>query len=182
MLEMERKVKKLLLGSVVCFASSVCFAKGYYAGAAYSMLDTDLKAYGFKFSTEPTALNFKLGNEFSKNFAAEALLGLGLSEDKVNSEFDFELTLLGVAAVWILTLNETFKVYGKVGLAQIKYDDSDGDKSDASGLLYGVGCSINFNPKFGASLEYIQYPDGEYDDFDVDVETSAINLGAFIKF
>lgn len=177
-------MKKIVFGSVFVLAANVSTADGFYAGVDYSMLDTDLKGYGFNLGTEPTALNFKIGKEFSRYFAAEALLGLGLSDDEVkNADFDFELeSVLGIAAVGMIPLNETFKFYGKLGLAQVNYDDSDGDKSDGSGLLYGVGCAVNFNPKFGANIEYVQYPDGEYDDYEVDVETSVINIGAFMKF
>ena len=177
-------MKNILLSGIVVAASNVCIASDFYAGADYSMLDTELKGYGSKVGTEPAALNFKLGKEFSKHFAAEAMLGVGLSDDKVeDSDFDFELdTLFGVAAVGLLPLNESAKLYGKVGFAKIDYDDSDGDSSDASGLLYGVGASVDLSSEFGVNIEYLQYPDGEYDDFDVDVETTVINLGAYVRF
>ena len=81
-----------------------------------------------------------------------------------------------------LPLNDVFKVYGKIGLAKIEYSDSDDDRADASGLLYGVGFAADFSEKYGVSLEYIQYPDGEYDDYEIDVETASLNLGVYRKF
>ena len=73
-------------------------------------------------------------------------------------------------------------VLSKIGLAKIEYNDSDEDPSDANGLLYGVGASFDFNSNYGVNLEYIQYPDGEYEDYDIDVETASINLGIYKRF
>ena len=85
-------------------------------------------------------------------------------------------------AVGILPVSETFDLYAKLGLVQIDYDDSDGDSADASGVSFGFGASFDVSDALGFNLEYIQYPDGEYDEFPVDIETTALNLGVYWKF
>lgn len=177
-------MKKCLLAVAVLAASNLCVANEIYVGVDYSMLDVELKVANITLDSEPSAINLKLGNSFNENFAIEAIFGLGLSDDRVSrSDFDFELeNLFGISAVGLIPLNEVVKLYGKIGVAQIDYDDSDGDESDASGLFYGFGISADFTPKFGMSLEYLQYPDGEYKDYNVDIETTSLNLGAHIRF
>ena len=48
--------------------------------------------------------------------------------------------------------------------------------------MFGVGATFDITKKFGFNLEYVQYPDGEYDNFDIDVEASALNIGGYVKF
>ncbi|MBA55617.1 MAG: hypothetical protein CMK89_14275 [Pseudomonadales bacterium] len=177
-------MKKMFMAAALFGATNASFADGFYVGADYLMLDTDLKAYGDSASVEPKALSVKFGGEFNQYFAAEAMLGIGLKDDTVkDADFDFELDLLiGVSAIGMLPINDVFKLYGKIGLAKIEYNDSDEDPSDANGLLYGVGASFDFNSNYGVNLEYIQYPDGEYEDYDIDVETASINLGIYKRF
>lgn len=177
-------MKKCLLAGAILAAANVCVANEIYVGVDYSMLDVELKGYDVTLDSEPAAINLKLGNTFNENFAIEAILGMGLIDDSVSgADFDFELdNLFGISAVGLIPLNETVKLYGKVGVAKIDYDDSDGDKSDASGLFYGVGISADFTRRFGMSLEYLQYPDGDYEDYKVDIETTSLSLGAHIRF
>ena len=177
-------MKKILMATALFGASNICVANQFYLGADYLMLDTDLKAYGDSASVEPKALSVKFGGEFNRYFAAEAMLGIGVRDDAVkDADFDFELDLLiGVSAIGILPVNDVFKLYGKIGLAKIEYNDSDEDPSDANGLLYGFGASVDFNSNYGVNLEYIQYPDGEYENYDIDVETASINLGVYKRF
>ena len=53
---------------------------------------------------------------------------------------------------------------------------------NANGVMFGVGATFDITKKFGFNLEYVQYPDGEYDNFDIDVEASALNIGGYVKF
>ncbi|MEE2730334.1 MAG: outer membrane beta-barrel protein [Pseudomonadota bacterium] len=177
-------MRKMVLAAVLSSAASFSSANGFYVGADYLMLDTDLKAFGESAGTEPKGLSVKFGGAFSEYFSGEAMLGIGTQDDTVkDAGFDFELDLLiGASVIGSLPLNDVFKVYGKIGLAKIEYSDSDDDRADASGLLYGVGFAADFCEKYGVNLEYIQYPDGEYDDYEIDVETASLNLGVYRKF
>ena len=177
-------MKKLLIAGLISFASLAAQAEGWHAGLQYSLLDAELADSGFTTDSEPSAVNFSVGKKIHENFAVEGLLGFGLSDDEVeDSGFDFELkTVIGISAVGILPLTENFSLYGKLGVAQIEYNDSDGDSSDGSGALFGAGLMFDVNEQFGLNLEYVRYPDAEYDDFDIDIEASTLNFGVYMKF
>ena len=177
-------MKKIVVTGLLYLCSTMAQAENWYAGAAYSQLDTELNAGGFALETSPSAINLTVGRTFNKNFALEGLLGFGLNDDGVESaNFDFELkSVVGASAVGILPLSDSLSLYGKLGLANVQYDDSDGDAADAKGAIYGAGIKVNFSENIGMNVEYAQYPEGEYKDFDIDVETSTLNLGVVVKF
>lgn len=173
-------MKKIIAASVLCLSSGLVSAENYYASVAYSMLDAELSSGGSSADSEPTAFNFFGGVSVSENFAVEGVIGFGLSDDGVGSfsgaEFELD-SLFGLYGVGILPVTEEFNVYAKLGLATIKFNDVDSDKSDGTGLSYGLGAEVKLNEKFGAAIEYIAYPDAEYSDgYDIDVEASAIAL------
>ena len=177
-------MKKTVVIATLLSLSTVTYAEGWYLGLAYSSLEAELESGGIKRDSNPDGINLMPGYKFSKNFAVEGLLGTGISDDRVENEsFDFELkSVLGVSAVGILPLSKHFDLYGKVGFAQVEYDDSDGDSADASGAMFGIGAAFNVTERFGFNLEYVQYPDGEYDDFNIDIEANALNLGVYYNF
>ena len=177
-------MKKILVAGFVGSFSTVVLAEGWYGGIQYSLLDAEIDAGSWTADSEPSAINLNAGKTINENFAVEGLLGFGLSDDEVeDSGFDFELkTVVGVMAVGILPVAENFSIYGKLGVAQVEYDDSDGDSSDGSGILFGAGVAFDINDQYGLNLEYLWYPDAEYDDFDIDVEAGTFSFGAYMKF
>lgn len=177
-------MKKIMLTSVLFLVATTAHAEDWYASLHYSSLDVELSSGGESADSEPDGVTFLIGRMLSKNLAVEGLIGMGLSDDDVeNSSFDFELeSALGVSVVGFYPAADTLNLYGKLGVALVEYDDSDGDASDASGIMFGLGAALAINEQFGLNVEYIQYPDGEYDDFDIDVEASALNFGGYFKF
>lgn len=183
-MNINKSLSLFLFATSLAIGSVQSHAEDWYVGLSYSVLDAELEAAGFTAETEPNGVNAVIGYKINQHIAVEGLVGLGLGDDAVeNQNFDFELdNIVGLSAVGTLPLSENFSVYGKLGVAQIEYDDSDGDASEASGALFGVGAMLAITKTIGVNLEYIDYPDGDYDDFDIDVEASAINLGVVIKF
>lgn len=180
-------MKKLIAISILCATSTFALAEtNLYGGISYSMLDAELSGNGESEDTSPTALNFFGGATFNKNAAVELVLGKGLSDDDVGpSSYDLQFELdqfIAVYGVGILPVSEQLDLYGKVGLASVEYTDSDSDDSSGSGISYGVGGEFKFTQQIGASLEYVFYPDAEYDDYEVDIETNAINLRLNVHF
>ena len=177
-------MKKIVVTGVLFLLMSTAYADNTYVGLSYSSLDVELDAGGITADSEPSGINLVLGNSVSENISFEGLFGFGIGDDEVeNAGFDFELKhVIGFSAVGRLPISEAISLYGKLGIAQVKYDDSDGDSSDASGVMYGIGAAFDITEQFGLNLEYIQYPEGEYDDFDIDVEASALNAGLYFKF
>ncbi len=174
---------KKVLACMLLGASSTAMAGDWYGTVEYSRLDTELSVPGFSSDTDPDALNFKVGKMLHENFAIEGLVGVRYSDDSVEGAFDFEMSsLIGVNAVGVLPLSDSFNLFAKVGLVDIDYNDSDRDKSSATGASFGAGVDVNFTDNVGLTLEYVQYPDGEYDDLPVDVESSAVNFGVKYSF
>ena len=156
----------------------------WYAGVAYSILDVELESGGQKSDSEPGALNVTVGYEFNKYFAAEGLFGVGIYDDRVaNAGFAIEMdSVIGLSAVGILPLTKTFSLYGKLGFAQIEYEDDDADSADGDGAMYGIGAAFDVNEKVSFNIDYIQYPDADYDNSDIDVEAKTFNVGINFKF
>jgi len=178
-------MKKIAIASALCLCSTATYAQSWYLGSAYSRLDTQLDArFVGDLEVEPSALNIFAGYRGGQYFAIEGVLGAGISEDEVErANFDFELKgLVGIAAVGLLPVSEAFDIYGKLGVAYVLYDDSDDDSADARGLMLGVGARFNITEQFGFNVEYVQYPDGEYDDFPIEIETRALNMGGYVMF
>ncbi len=176
-------IKIMTIASLFLFSAAV-HAEGWSTGVQYSKLSSELESRYLTSDTEPSGINILIGYEFSKYFAVEGLLGAGISDDNVErSSFDFELKYVnGISAIGILPITETFNFYGKLGVAQVKYNDSDEDTSGASGVMFGAGASISVTEQFGFNLEYVRYPDGEYNYIGIDVETSVLNFGGYFKF
>ena len=177
-------MKKLIATSVLCLSTGFVSANEPYASVAYSMLDSEFSFQGESFDSEPTAINIIGGVSINESFALEALVGLGLSDDDIDSfDAEFELdSLYGIYAVGALPVSDNFNLYAKFGVVNINFEDVDSDKYDGSGISYGLGAEARINEKFGAALEYVIYPDAELSRYDVDVETAAINLRFNVYF
>lgn len=178
-------MKKLIAASILCATTTFTLAEtNFYGGLAYSMLDAELSSQGESEDSSPTAFNFFGGALLNKNASVELVLGKGMSDDNVGPlDWEFELDqFIGVYAVGILPVSEQVDFYGKLGLASVEYTDAASDDSSGSGLSYGLGGELKFTQQIGASLEYVFYPDAEYDDYEIDIETNAINLRLNVHF
>jgi len=172
-------MKKFVVSLVLVLSSSLSNAKDLYGGIAYSLLESDITLMGVSFESEPSAFKFIGGTSLNKNFAIEAVVGVGAKDDDIGPfDAEFELNqLLGLYGVGIYPANDTLSLYGKVGVVGLEYEDMDGDKASGSGVGFGVGTEIKFTQHLSGALEYNIYPDAEYDDFDdVDVETKSIDF------
>ncbi|WP_086929475.1 outer membrane beta-barrel protein [Agarilytica rhodophyticola] len=178
-------MKKVVVAVITLLFSAFIHAEGWYTGLTYSIADVELDFGDFREDREPGGVNIIAGHRFNQSFAIEGFVGTGVIDDKVVSDgFDFELkSVVGITAVGIFpTIADTFNIYGKLGLAKVKYDDSDGDASAASGIMFGVGAAFDITQRIVFTIEYIEYPSGEYDDFFIDVEANALNVGGYFKF
>lgn len=159
----------LAVGSVVAHADP-------YAGV--NLTKVNYKEDGFD-TASPTALTFRLGNQFNQNLAVEGRLGLGLSEDQVEG-ITVELDrYFGVYAKAILPASETFSIYGLVGY-------TDGDltfsipgfslSSSDSDFSFGFGVDIQVSKTVILNAEFAQLVKG--DGFEVE----GVSFGLGFKF
>jgi hypothetical protein len=177
-------VKKQLLGFLtVSLFSSAAMAQGGYIGIDLGTIDAELSADGFSetYRAEPTALRVRGGGLFSKHFALEGYIGLGLADDEIGGTgLDFELTqLIGANAVGIIPLGNVFSLYGKLGIASVEFEDGDGDKYDDMGLTYGFGVKFNTGSVGAVVIEYAVLPDAVNDEYGIDlnVESEMLSIG-----
>ncbi len=175
-------MKKVFLTGLLAL-SAAANAGDWYVGGSFSVLDTEHTIFGASADAQPTSLNLVFGHKFHRNFAVEGLVGFGVSDDSVGGVYDFELdSIVGVSAVGILPISDSFELFAKLGYAQADYSDSDGDDADASGAIYGVGSNYSISSNLALTLEYTVYPDGDYDNFPIDVETDAVSFGLNYQF
>ena len=110
------------------------------------------------FTFDWQALDVGVGKFFSKHFAAEARLGVGISDDTnfgQNAKLDFSLGayLRGEAA-----LTPRFSVYGLLGVAYTDVGASSAfltNKDAEFSPSYAVGALFNLNKKSSVGLEYL---------------------------
>ena len=169
-------VVNVVLATVLTVLSSAVHANGWYLGLSYSSLDVDIEVLG---SSEPLGMSLTAGYEFGSRFSVEASLGIGVNDSNIAdyTDFSFELdSVMTVSAVGALPLSNRVGVYGKLGLALLNYSDSDGDTAEAAGIAWALGARCSLTDQLGLGLEYVAYPDGEYDDFTNDVEATTVNI------
>lgn len=183
-------MKKSMLGLVAASVlSSSAFAQTGYFGADFSFISAELSADTFlgTFSedVDPTAIRLRGGVELNENFAIEGVLGLGLQDDKA-SDFGFEVgldKLFGVYAVGIIPLDRTFSLFGKLGFANVGYEDEEGDTIDDTGASFGFGAKVNFDRRgSGMIIEYTILPDIDDEDAGWKIESEMISIGAQFAF
>lgn len=188
-----KKMKKMVLAAALSVAMSGAFAQdssfavapeNMYGSIKYTMLDVDLNAAGLGFDTSPRAVSLGFGYKVNDYLAVEGLLGFGLDEDKISgTSGDFELDqMYGVSAVGYLPITDVVRLFAKVGFVQLDFDDSDGDKSDASGAMFGGGIEVGITKNLAFQIEYMELPDGEYDDYPIDVEGEMASMGLILQF
>ena len=182
-------MKKITAAAMLFLLSATGYAHHanpfWYTGVNYSILDVQLESAGQQSDAEPGAINVFVGYEFNKYLAVEGLLGRGIYDDRVsNQSFAIELdSIIGISAVGIMPLSDSFSLYGKLGFAQVEYEDDTGRTGDGSGAMYGVGAAFDISETTTFNVEYVRYPDGDYDTSNTfDIETNAFNLGVSFKF
>lgn len=175
------KFKSIAAAVAAASISSVAFAEGTYVALDYGTINTEISSDRFSgsYEADPSALTVAFGNQFNPNFAVEAQVGLGISEDEFeDSTLEIELSqMLSVNFIGLLPVNESFAFYGKAGLMKLEFEDSDNDKYDDTGVAYGVGGKLSISPAAAFKIEYSVLPDTQNDEYDLDIESKILKLG-----
>ena len=189
-------MKKFLTYSLtllmLLLVNTVTLAEERLYDLQYVLLDTDVEGAGF----EPEALQFKYIIPYSPLIDFEALLALGIDEQKVTRSvpgvgpFTQKCKLsniVGVLGKIHFALEPRVYFYAHLGVARIEYDISssadgispDGSVSD-TGAAYGIGLSFALLKKGAFVLEYNQFPDVNKQGTSID--TAALSLGYQMPF
>lgn len=153
---------------------------GWYLGGAYGMTSADIDTSSMPGLTiDDSGTGFKIygGFQFNKYLGAEVgYVDFGKFDVTAGSTGDLSATAYTVAAVGTLPLNESFALYGKVGMWMWKSKSSipgtTGD--DGTDIFYGAGVRYNFNKNWGLTLDVEQY--------DSDDSVTMTSLGVRYKF
>jgi OOP family OmpA-OmpF porin len=147
---------------------------GWYVGAAYGMSSFSVDTAGVPstVTVDDSDTGFKIygGFQFNKHLGAEVgyvdfgKVGFSGSAFGIPVTGDTGLTAFTIAGVGTLPLNESFALFGKVGLwswsatgsataggVSVSADDSGSD------VFYGVGARYNLNKNWGLTLELENY-------------------------
>ena len=167
--------------ALTSLAATSVWAETGYIGAEIGQVDAEFTADYFSgsFDSQPTAFRVKGGGELNPNLAIEGYLGMGLGKDTIeDTEIDAEVdTMIGLDVKGLLPLGDAAKLYAKVGLARITFEDSDNDEYSKNGFSYGVGGQVSINETMAITLDYTVFPDAENKEYELDVESQMISIG-----
>ena len=157
-------------------AVGAAHAEGLYAGALLTRTTVSVDGLG---DTNPTAIGATLGMSINKNFAIEARLGVGLTDDSLlgaNIKVD---NFAGFYGKGILPLSDKASVYGLLGYTQGKLKVSGplgADTGSDSDVSYGIGADFAISGNTSVGIEWARLFKG--DDYKVD----GLTLGVSFKF
>lgn len=172
------KIAALIFG-ISTFAAAHA-QQGLYVGVNLGQAEYDEDGFP---SAEPTAISFKVGNQFNKNFAVEARLGTGLSDDDVSisgQRFDVEVdNFYGVYAKGIVPLSGVFSLYGLVGYTHGEITGSGrgiSASSSDSDFSYGIGADFAVSKTLSVNFEWARLFEGD------NYKVNALSAGVAYKF
>lgn len=148
-------ITKLISVAVLSLATvGAAHAEGLYAGALLTRTTVSIDGFG---DANPMAIGAKLGMPINKNFAVEARLGTGLSDDSLLG-IDVKVdSFAGVYAKGILPLSDTASVYGLLGYMQskLKFEGAGGSASGSdSDVSYGFGADFALSGGTSVGVEW----------------------------
>lgn len=146
-----------------------------------------------------TAYKIQVGYQYSQNFAVEGgYINLGeatysASYTGGSANAKAEASGLNIAAVGILPINQSFSVFGKLGLidAKVKVSaNATGPGGSASGSAsstdwrpyFGAGGTYNVNKQLGIRIEYEQFNGLGDDKKTGEADVSLLSMGVVYKF
>jgi opacity protein-like surface antigen len=151
-------------------------AEGLYAGALLTRTTVSIDGAG---DVNPTTIGAKLGMSINKNFAVEARLGTGLSDDSIVGVDVKVDNFAGIYAKGILPLSDVASVYGLLGYTQgkLKFEVPGQSESDSdSDISYGLGADFAISATTSVGVEWARL--FKSDDFKVD----GLSVGVSFKF
>jgi len=191
---LDKLTLNLLVLSALATAATPSLANHFYIGG--SLGNPDFKdACGDFANCDDNDTGYKLfaGYKFSKNFALEGFYtDLGeVSVTETESGNTIRLTAkadgIGLAAVGILPINDSFSIFAKAGFYHWDIDGkgtgnnetNEEMESDGTDFTFGLGASYAFNESIAVRAEWERY-DGI--DYDSKVDVNLLSAGIVFSF
>lgn len=166
-------MRSLILAGLLVFANTSSAESfldkldNWYVGGGATLVDSnyqDLSNNNVEFS----ALDLLVGYKHSGYLGADLRVGLGLSDEYVNTGGGAQLTELDnyVSLYWRPeTVNEVAKIYGLFGFSSVSTTIGDESES-ASGISYGGGVGFAMFDNWYLNFEYRTLIDNDDDHFE----------------
>lgn len=176
-----KKIVMIAAAVLACGAAQAqTNASPIYGEIGYSMLHADVSFYGLDIG----AVRGILGYEVHPNLALEAMLAVGVTDDRTQGVFveNIKLKLEHGYGLYIkpkFQVTDRLQLFGRVGYAESKFkltwegasaSDSDHDVS------YGVGMAYGFSKSLYGTLDYMRYYGKD------DLRVNGITFGLGYKF
>lgn len=148
-------VARLALGAaVLAGAMSAAQAEGIYVGGGVGVPDYHSSINGVTGGGSGTGVNLYGGYQFNPNLAVE-LGGYELGHiDNSTGKANVRGAYLDVVGAY--PLNERFSLLGSAGVAQGRFDTTNGDDS-SSAFKLGAGVQYQLTPALGLRAKYDRY-------------------------
>lgn len=167
-------------------ASQGLKSEGLYGELGLSLLSYKISGYGI--SAKPIMLRGMVGYDYHPNLAAEAMVGLGLSNGSATGYYGTAYnvsagTMIGAYAKPRLRLGDGLEVFGRLGLVNTSSSVRGYSGTDSgAGLSYGAGLKYLTNwssfsqRKISIAADYMSYYSGS------GVKYTGFTLGAGMAF
>lgn len=174
-------ITRFAIAALSLFAVTGAHAQdGFYAGGLISRITYSEDGFS---DASPTAIGLKVGTAINKNFAVEARLGTGLSDDSISvlgTSVDIKVdNFFGVYAKGILPLSDVVSVYGLAGYTRgeltveaLGQSSSDSD----SDFSYGLGADFALSKTASLGVEWARLFKGS------DYKVNSLSLSVSFKF
>ncbi len=160
--------KTLIVALLSAFVATPAFAAGN-SGTVYSAIDYGTLAMANWTLENPGSLSFSAGYHFSPIWAVEG--GYTSIADSTFSSngtgtFTYSQSMWSAAAVGTYAVNDSFDVFGKLGLGMVSAKaavtgtttlngvTNTSLNATTSSVIYGIGAQYNFNKQVGIRAQY----------------------------
>lgn len=163
-------------------ASAATDTTGFYVGASLNEVDVDADHE----SESGTGYGVYGGYNFNHWFGLEASL-IG-TEDLGGKGSDISAGVLSFTPKFTAQINDTFSVYGKVGVASMDVDVENNVRDDdfsGTSFAYGVGVNAAVTERLNIRLSYDVISgdlDGDDDGGDMDTDLKLFGVGVHWQF
>ncbi|MBI5919265.1 MAG: porin family protein [Nitrosomonadales bacterium] len=161
--------------------------EGFYAGLTLGSGKPGVAPAGVTLSKNSDFIyGGLLGYQLNKSFAVEGqFTGVGSVKDAAGNKSKGDA--LSLTGVGFLPLNDSFSLYGKLGVASVKTTTAAGlgvTGVSRTGLTYGIGAQYNVTPQLGLRAGWDSYGAATANAAGVktNVNASVLSVGAVYQF
>lgn len=182
---LNKTILTLATGALLTTTAAHATSGHPYIGAKLGQFNVDIDDVDLD---NATAFGVYAGYSFDHHFGAEAEYITSSDADwentKNGAKGDYNASTMGLYGTYHYHFpNELHNLYakGKLGVAKVTLDPSDGDESDDTGIAGGISLGYNLSNQAAIELEYAKLPTIKETD-KLKADSDLITLGAHFRF